>query len=187
MKRLLLLAAVSASACATVPSSGQADVQDTFDGALRGLCGNAYTGRMTTADSADTAFSGQPLRVEVRCTDEAVRMPLSVGADRSRTWVVTRTATGLRLKHDHRHADGTPDVITNYGGDTTTAGTTTRQAFPADAESIALFRTRGNPASADNVWALEVQPGETLAYELRRPNRHFRVEFDLTRGEPLTD
>jgi len=32
-----------------------------------------------------------------------------------------------------------------------------------------------------NVWAIEVEPGHLFAYELRRPERHFRVEFDLTR------
>jgi hypothetical protein len=26
---------------------------------------------------------------------------------------------------------------------------------------------------------MEVHPGRMFAYELRRPNRHFRVEFDL--------
>jgi hypothetical protein len=28
---------------------------------------------------------------------------------------------------------------------------------------------------------MEVHPDRLFAYELRRPNRHFRVEFDLTR------
>jgi len=184
MKRLALIAALSAAACASTPPSAGDGPQDAFVANLRGLCGNAYAGRMVTTDPADTAFAGQPLRVEVRCTGGEVRMPLAVGADRSRTWVVTRTAAGVRLKHDHRHADGTADEITNYGGDTATAGTATRQDFPADAESIALFRTGGNPASVTNVWALEVRPGAALAYELRRPNRHFRVEFDLSRPEP---
>jgi len=32
---------------------------------------------------------------------------------------------------------------------------------------------------------MEVQPGQAFAYELRRANRHFRVEFDLT--TPLRD
>ena len=39
----------------------------------------------------------------------------------------------------------------------------------------------GNTAGANNVWAVEVIPGRTFAYELRRPNRFFRVEFDLTK------
>ncbi|HEY0053631.1 MAG TPA: hypothetical protein VGB49_09480, partial [Caulobacteraceae bacterium] len=39
--------------------------------------------------------------------------------------------------------------------------------------------------SNTNVWAMEVHPGRTFAYELRRANRHFRVEFDLAR--PVAD
>jgi hypothetical protein len=44
-----------------------------------------------------------------------------------------------------------------------------------------LFVRENIPQSVTNVWAVEVQPGRTFAYELRRPGRHFRVEFDLTR------
>jgi hypothetical protein len=34
--------------------------------------------------------------------------------------------------------------------------------------------------SVPNVWAIEVHP-RTLAYELRRPGRFFRVNFDLAK------
>jgi hypothetical protein len=34
-----------------------------------------------------------------------------------------------------------------------------------------------------NVWAVEVTD-KVYVYELRRPNRHFRVEFDLTKPLP---
>ena len=124
---------------------------------------------------------GQPLVMHVRaCTADEIRIPFHVGDDRSRTWVITRTAAGLRLKHDHRHADGSEDVLTQYGGDSG-AGTGSRYPFPADAFSQSLFRAKGNPASVTNVWAMEVEPGRTFAYELRRQNRFFRVEFDLSR------
>ena len=114
------------------------------------------------------------------CSDREIRIPFHVGADRSRTWVITRTGSGLRLKHDHRHEDGSEDALTQYGGDTASAGTAERQEFPADRHSKDMF-LRGNiPASADNVWAMEARD-ERFAYELRRPNRFFRVEFDLTR------
>lgn len=184
MKRLAVLCLMLAG-CATTPGA-TGSAPDAFMNGLRSLCGASYPGRMVTADPADTVWVGQAIRVSVTCArDGSVRMPLSVGADRSRTWVVSRTATGVRLKHDHRHADGTADPITNYGGDTAEPGTVARQAFTADAESIALFRERGNPASVDNVWALEVRPGLSMAYELRRPNRHFRVEFDLAQRTPI--
>jgi hypothetical protein len=129
-------------------------------------------------------MASKPLVMHVReCRSGEVRIPFHVGDDRSRTWIVTRTAAGLRLKHDHRHADGAPDELTMYGGDTVTPGTAGRQQFPADAESIALFTRTGRTVSNSNVWAMEVQP-RLFAYELRRPpipgGRFFRVEFDLT-------
>ena len=93
--------------------------------------------------------------------------------------MLTRTASGVRLKHDHRHQDGTSDVLTMYGGDTATPVTAERQDFPVDADSIALFRANDRAASVTNVWAMEVTPTR-FAYELRPPGRHFRVEFDLT-------
>ncbi len=60
-------------------------------------------------------------------------------------------------------------------------GTAARQEFPADAFSKALFEREKIPASVNNVWAMEVHPGRLFAYELRRPGRFFRVEFDLAR------
>jgi len=53
--------------------------------------------------------------------------------------------------------------------------------FPVDAFSIDLFNAGNAAVSTTNVWAMEVHPGRMFAYELRRPNRHFRVEFDLTK------
>ena len=116
------------------------------------------------------------------CSANEVRIPFHVGEDRSRTWVVTRVNTGLRLKHDHRHADGTEDVVSQYGGDTTTPGTASRQEFPVDRFSEDLFVRENRAVSVTNVWAMEVEPGKIFAYELRRPERHFRVEFDLAPG-----
>lgn len=181
LRSLAALAALLLSACASVP---QAQPADQFFARLQALCGQRFAGRVATTDPADSAFAGKALVMHVRdCTATQVLIPFSVGEDRSRTWVITRTATGLRLKHDHRHADGAEDDLSQYGGDTTTRGTAGRQDFPADAFSRTLFLAKGNPASIDNVWAMEIEPGVLFAYELRRPNRHFRVEFDL--GRPL--
>jgi hypothetical protein len=158
--------------------------QDNFIANLSALCGKAYEGRIVSpAAAGDDAFAGKALVMHVRdCAADTVRIPFHVGEDRSRTWVVTRTGTGLRLKHDHRHADGSEDKLTQYGGDTVNAGTATRQEFPADAFSKDMFLAQDIPASVTNVWAMEVHPGRTFAYELRRPEgRFFRVEFDLTK------
>lgn len=170
------------SACASAPD---ASPQGQFFTNLSALCGNAYEGRVVTTDVADADFASQRLVMHVRnCSADEIRVPFHVGENRSRTWVITRTPTGLRLKHDHRHEDGTEDALTQYGGDTVNAGSATRQEFPADEFSKTLFRANNIPVSIDNVWAVEVHPGATYAYELRRPNRYLRVEFDLTRPVP---
>lgn len=158
---------------------------------LLALCGQAFEGRMTTNDPADAAMGAQRLVMHVReCKGDEIRIPFHVGADRSRTWVVTRTASGLRLKHDHRHDDGSSDVLTMYGGDTATSGSASRQDFPVDAESIALFIREGRAVSTTNTWTIEHRKGRLFAYGLARPAagnnpaRRFRVEFDLTKPVP---
>lgn len=154
--------------------------QDEFWDRLRALCGQAFEGRVVEGTApGDAAFAGQRLVMHVRaCGDAEIRIPFHVGSDRSRTWVLTRTATGLRLKHDHRHADGTPDRVTQYGGDTAEAGMAGRQDFPADVHTAELI-----PAARTNIWTVAVEPGATFVYALRRDaeGRRFRVEFDLTR------
>lgn len=180
----VLLAAGCATSTADVSSPAPADA---FLAALAQHCGKAYAGRITANQPASTApdpFEGKALVMHVRGCDapkQEIRVPFHVGDDHSRTWVLTRTAAGLRLKHDHRHEDGSPDAVTMYGGDTAEAGTTQRQAFPVDAESVAMFQREGLAASVTNTWAMELVPAKTFVYELSRPNgRLFRVEFDLT-------
>ena len=47
-----------------------------------------------------------------------------------------------------------------------------------------MFTRNNSLAAVDNVWAMEIEPGAVFAYELSRPNRLFRVEFDLSRPVP---
>ncbi len=175
---LLLLSACQATSVSSQPA-------DRFMARLASLCGKAFAGRVVTNDAADADFAGKPLVMHVReCRADTVRIPFHVGDDRSRTWVVSRTEAGIRLKHDHRHRDGTADALTMYGGESAGPGRDDRQAFPADAESIAMFTASGRGVSTANVWAIDL--GDSVfAYELRRPPgpgaRFFRVEFDLTR------
>jgi hypothetical protein len=158
------------------------DPQAAFWSALADLCGQAFEGSVREAEPPDTTFAGRTLVMHVReCTEGEIRIPFHVGDDRSRTWVLTRTEAGLRLKHDHRHADGSADALTQYGGHTAEPGGPTRQSFPADGETAALL-----PAAATNVWTLEVEPEVRFVYALRREgtDRRFRAEFDLTRRVP---
>ncbi len=188
-RRIGTLLPVFLLSCATAPPA--ASPHDEFFAQLRTLCGKSFSGRLLVDTFPSTAtspvFAGQSLVMHVRdCEADVVRIPFHVGANRSRTWIVTRTATGLRLKHDHRHADGSEDANTQYGGDTVDAGSASRQKFPVDAESIAMFIRLNRPVgSHTNIWTMEVQPGRTFIYEVARSGGElFRVAFDLTTPVP---
>lgn len=151
------------------------------------MCGQAFAGRITANEPAqpNDPFVGQALVMHVRtCEAGRVLVPFHVGADRSRTWVLTLHGDRLRLEHDHRHEDGTADALTMYGGDSLEPGTANRQAFPVNAFSKELFTRLGRSVSNTNTWVMEIHPGRMFAYELSRPGRLFRVEFDLTAAVP---
>lgn len=159
-----------------------ASAQDEFWSRLEALCGNAYAGRLAEGGPSDSLFRRGPLVMHARsCSPGEIRIALHVDQDRSRTWVLTRTASGLRLKHDHRHRDGSEDAVTQYGGDTRQAGSARTQEFPADAHTASLI-----PAARTNVWTVEVVPGQLFVYALRREgtDRRVRLEFDLSRSVP---
>lgn len=166
--------AVQSLAAQEKPVSGG----ETFWAELQKLCGKAFAGTVAAAPADDTTFKDKQLVMHVRaCEKDRIRIPFVVGADRSRTWILTRQKSGrILLKHDHRHEDGTPDKVTNYGGLTANAGLSTRQVFPADQETVEIL-----PAAAPNVWWLELAPGEYFSYNLRRmgSERYFSIRFDL--------
>ncbi|WP_301750426.1 hypothetical protein [uncultured Erythrobacter sp.] len=188
---LLALAGCAApGAEAPTPLAATEDAAQTrFMAALARHCGKAYAGRLVSSDAADADMAGAAMVVHFReCAADRMAIPFHVQGeggtwDRSRTWLITRTPAGLRLKHDHRHADGTHDAVTLYGGDTADGGTATAQDFPVDQESIAMFCAEGLTASVTNVWRVEITPA-TYTYQLSRAGRLFRVEFDLT--QPVT-
>lgn len=161
------------------PASGPAADQEAFWENLRDLCGQAFEGTLLLAPPDDDWWGADRVVMHVReCGEEEIRIPLHIDENRSRTWVVTRTATGLRLKHDHRLADGTPDASnTDYGGDTVLPGSQWRQEFPADAYSVGVV-----PARASQLWYLELRPGRDFSYGLRREaaGLRYHLEFDLT-------
>lgn len=175
-------------ACSIPAAAGDAaPPADAFMAAFEPHCGQAYQGRVVVDEPSegDNAFTTSTLVMHVaECGEQEIRIPFFVGDDRSRTWVLTVTPDGLRLKHDHRHEDGSEDAVTWYGGTANEPGTATRQAFPVDTESVAMFEREGLVASVNNVWAMEIEPGDRFMYELSRPSgRLFQVEFDLS--EPV--
>lgn len=180
MKHIAILPLLALGACVTTdkpPNTADAFFQNMSD-----LCGKSFVGKLSAGDASDASFANADMRAHVReCSASEIRIAFDVGEDRSRTWIVTRTDSGLRLKHRHMLKDGAEDPVSQYGGDTVQPGTAMRQEFPADAYSKAMFTKEGRTVSNANVWAFEIEPKRTLTYELARPGRLFRVSFDVTK------
>ena len=149
---------------AEAPPTGLFHQRQFFENVKR-LCGEKFEGVTEFPDDPKHDFAGKKLVMFVEtCSDEEIRIPFRVGEDTSRTWVLTLSDKGLLLKHDHRHADGTPDEVTMYGGWATNDGTAVRQRFPADEETAKLI-----PAAATNVWTLSVSDDQQqFRYALER-------------------
>jgi len=182
MSTRLLAAAFAATIAVATPAMAADPVIDS----LVPVCWQAHRGTVVSTDEADADFAGSTLVMYIRdCRKDEIRIPFNVGDNRSRTWMLSKTDSGYRLKHRHIQEDGTPDALTNYGGDHVgpplpLPGGGWRLEFPADAESKAMFEAGGIPQSSQNVWAMEHSPGKQFVYELRRPQRFLRVEFDMT-------
>ncbi len=162
----------------TIPVS--IPTHDAFFNAIRRHCGKAFEGKVSVDNPASPGFEGRLVMHVRKCTDTQLQIPFHVGEDRSRTWLLSKTGSGLQLKHDHRHEDGSSDKSTMYGGHTLDAGWATVQSFPADQYSKELFTAAGNPQSNGNTWQMYVYP-EKFTYRLTREGREFRVDFDLSK------
>ena len=176
MKAVLsaLAAAALVAGCAATPAP--VDPRDQFMATLRGLCGQRFEGGLAYAIDPNSECAGKPISTRVDCTATAIRMPVQVGQDRSRTWIFTRGAAGLDLRHDHRHPDGTPDAVTMYGGMAKEGGTARSQAFLADAATAKMV-----PGAETNVWTVSIsEDGQVLRYRLERHARP-RAEFVMRR------
>jgi hypothetical protein len=166
-----LITACACSSCAPAPdleammSKSQAD----FFSKIKSLCGKTFVGTTVYPDDPNHDFAGKKLVATIDdCNDRVIRIPFSVGKDQSRTWILIATHQGLLFKHDHRHEDGTPDRITNYGGYSDSykneAETGTKQFFHADDFTANLI-----PDAKSNVWMMEFKPEtQELVYYLER-------------------
>ncbi|WP_028112529.1 hypothetical protein [Ferrimonas kyonanensis] len=183
--RLVWLAAMTA-VWSGAPAAQGNDSQQFFD-ALSAHCGKAYGGRLISSDAADRSMVGVEMVMHVRdCSDSEIRIPFFVGDDRSRTWVITKTDDGLQLKHQHRHADGSDDAVTWYGGHTDPnrhTDSASVQSFPVDGYSIEMFKRTGLDVSVTNVWQLTLSD-DRFNYIMSRAGRHFEVSFSLTQPIP---
>ncbi|MEQ3441211.1 hypothetical protein ABMY47_06790 [Pseudoalteromonas sp. BZP1] len=187
MKYLLASMLVAASSVAAARPAPLVSIpsHDGFFDNIAAHCGKAYEGKVSVDNAAGpSSFAGKKLVMHVRrCNERELQVPFHVGDDASRTWIITKTGSGLSLKHDHRHKDGSDDKSTMYGGHTLDAGFANAQSFPADQYSKELFVSQGIPQSMGNTWQMYIYPKQ-FTYRLVREGREFRVDFDLTK--PIT-
>lgn len=186
MKKSFYLLALLFSFCVSATPAPLVSIasHDAFFDAIKAHCGKAFEGKVSK-DNVGNSFGGEKLVMHIRkCSDKELQIPFHVGADASRTWILTKTGSGLMLKHDHRNEDGTNHTSTMYGGHTVDAGYPQVQSFPADSYSKQLFVDSGISASNDNVWQMLIYP-QRFSYRLIRPAREIQVDFDLTRPVEL--
>lgn len=179
---LLLSISVQANSIKEAPLVSIAS-HDSFFNNLAALCGKAFAGNVSVDTPSSDGFNGRLIMHVRKCTDNQLQIPFHVGDDHSRTWIITKTGSGLSLKHDHRQKNGDYDQSTMYGGHTVDAGWANVQSFPADQYSKELFARLGNPQSNSNIWQMYIYP-QTFSYRMIREGREFRVDFDLTK--PVT-
>jgi hypothetical protein len=152
--------------------------ETTFFNLLSAYCGNTYFGKVVTPLKDNDPFKGKVLKMHIQhCSETELRIPFHAGEDKSRTWIFTKTSNGLLFKHDHRHEDGTPDEITNYGGLANTATSKSfSQSFPADSFTANLI-----PAASTNEWTVVIDTTmKTMDYILKRDNKlRFQAQFKL--------
>lgn len=180
-KRLLVVglvaAALGSSLAPAAPPPADGGAATLFFENLRKLCGKRFDGATEfPKDEPGHPLAGKKLTISVeQCSDHEIRIPLQAGEDKSRTWILTLREGRLLLKHDHRHADGTPDKVTMYGG-WAAEGDANRQRFPADSDTATLI-----PEAATNVWTLEIDAAkEQLIYALERHGQpRYKAAFNL--------
>lgn len=180
MKKIFLLALI----CSQVGFSQTESGAKQFWNQLKTHCGKAFEGQITAGATANDPFSGKKLVMHVRfCADNELKIPFFVGDDKSRTWVLTFENDIITLKHDHRHEDGTPDKITQYGGTSTNSGLPNIQFFPADQETCDLISY-----ASTNVWWITIDEN-AFTYNLKRigSDRVFSVSFDLSKPIELPE
>lgn len=178
MRNLCAISLILVSACAP----NQAEPPQGFFNNLSAHCGKSFAGKVISSDPQDADWAKETLIIHVRdCSDSEIKIPLHVGENRSRTWIVSLKDNRLTLKHDHRHEDGKPDAVTMYGGTTAEPGTDSQQAFPVDQFSKDMFMREGLDVSVTNTWTITLDGDKSFTYALARENRDFRAQFDLTK------
>jgi hypothetical protein len=162
--------------------------QEAFWHALHSPCGRAHHGRLVVDRPDRDVLSGNEELIAhwVECDPGRIHIAFHIGRDggsdeddwdRSRTWVLTRDANGIELRHDHRLPDGSEEADTWYGGRTVDPGTASAQWF--------LFDERRAPDGSVLGWRIEIVPGERYTYgTIRGEDYTWRLDFDLSASVP---
>jgi hypothetical protein len=154
----------------------QTDKQAFMDN-LRSLCGHSYSGEVVYPETPPRGFEDPLVAHFSHCEESEIHIPFHVGENESRTWMLELADENvLHFKHDHRHPDGTPERMTDYGGYATDEGNELHQFFPADDFTISL---RDNLRS--HIWTIKLSEDlSTFSYSLYLyENLYFRADFDL--------
>lgn len=178
---ILILAIFLPSATRSIAIGQASQSQAAFFKNIKKLCGQSFEGATEFPQNPDHPLVGKKLLITIdSCSGKEIRIPFQVGEDKSRTWILRLNEKGLVFKHDHRHADGTPDEVTMYGGWAAADGTRYRQRFPADSDTRKLI-----PEAATNVWTVEIdKEKQQLVYYLERHNQpRYRAVFNM---KPVT-
>ena len=144
------------------------------------LEGKSFLGKEVFAGEGVNSWADLELVMTVReCLDTIAYIPFRVGDNTSRTWmVIMENGDKLRFRHDHRHADGTPEDLTMYGGYALDGGTPFKQIFPADEYTCNMLER-----ICDNEWTVAFSEDlSTYSYSLKKEgNLVIQVDFDLTK------
>ncbi|MFK8011697.1 MAG: hypothetical protein AB8B80_06625 [Marinicellaceae bacterium] len=150
-------------------------------------CGQTFEGQTVFPDDPSDDFAGKKLVMHIKeCSENEIRVPFAVGENTSRTWIISRTNKGLLLKHDHRHADGTPDELTMYGGfeDKNLTTTNMKASFAADEETAEML-----PEAKTNVWTLTIdKENNQFIYSLKRHDKpRYEAVFSMKSNSTTMD
>jgi hypothetical protein len=149
-----------------------------FFNKLATFCGKSFEGRETySKDGRDSWAERKMVIFFTFCEAGEIHIPFHIDDDQSRAWLFINDNGKLRFRHDHRHADGTPEDLTLYGGYSDGNGTAIRQSFPADEYTDNLLNDE-----LDRQWNIFLSDDlSTMTYELGYLGEIvFRAEFDLS-------
>lgn len=189
MNYLTLLSAIvlplTGQVAANTPDASAPAFEQFFQ-QLSAQCGKAYPGKLTLEPEGDDMLTGTELLIVHfrECSETQLKVPfhieLEATADwnRSRTWVFTKHADRLELRHDHRTKAGTDDKVTMYGGFSYGEGTVIRHEFQSVERTAESGYFRG--------WRIEIEPGVRYTYgTVRGTEWSWRIDFDLR--QPLAE